>query len=432
MRCYLDELGPIIGPNDLIRDVPPPVSLGYSLRVAGIEVFVPDSVLGQFLIVSPEFYHDVFNRVVNALRPWKSQQGEFGVISLTDRAFSLVEFYHKSLGGVRNKRDSTTLGRMRADSIWYLHGIPICRIEEKEDSIEEAWEDLQNKMKDWSPAVYSDQPWILAIAATLSQVRFGYFQPEKGISRSWRLDILCTLVMDDLSNRFIFAGILLKFAKHLQGIQNQLLVRHCKLTEETSLKVSERHWIYLNGCHVIKEYAKRPSHLDMFYEDTRAIAGIEKMVASGSLSRKRKRGLVTSSASGNPFYYELTPVGLDVLPSDYPAAISTLIETVRKLHKLGWAHLDIRWQNVIFEPIGQVYVLIDCEFARRMGDNQPQQPLKCLEALPYIPTKVCPEIDWYSLGKMISFINQPRSSQLKSFEEVFLSMDMKKINSVFE
>jgi len=310
--------------------------------------------------------------------------------------------------------------------VWYLNSVPVCRVEEKEHSISDAWTDLTNKMKEWSPAVYSTQTWILAIASTSTHMKIGYFQAER--DNSWRVAELCTLDMGCVDHRFIFVGIFLRFAKHLKGIADQLLNRHCKLTE-APFNSSSRHAVYLNGCHVIKEYLSKPAQLDEFYRDTNAIAGIEKRVDSGHISRKRERDSRTVSLF--TFYYELIPVGLDVVSSDYPAAILSLIATVRKLHEVGWAHLDIRWSNIIFEPIGQVYVLIDCEFARRIGENIPQQSLKCIDALPYIPPKVCPEIDWFSIGKMISVID-PRSSQLRSFEEAFQSMDLKKINSVFE
>ena len=53
------------------------------------------------------------------------------------------------------------------------------------------------------------------------------------------------------------------------------------------------------------------------------------------------------------------------------------------------------------------------------------------EALPHIPPKVCPEIDWFSLEKMILVIDPP-SSKLQMYADAFLLMDMKKINLVFE
>jgi len=427
VRCYIDELGPISDPIDLMLEVPP-IYIGCSLKDACSEAYVPESALEKFLIVHPEFKHDVALRVINVLRPWESHQGESGVIQLTDRAWSLVKFYHHSLGGVRNKQDSTTLGRKRADAVWYLNGVPVCRIEEKESSLVNAWADLTNKMKEWSPAVYSTQTWILAIASTMTHMEIGYFHAEKG-QKSWRATKLCTLNMGTIAHRCKFVGIFLRFAKHLQGIEEQLLFRHCKLREIPDENVSSRHRVYLNECHVIKEYVSRPSHLDAFYEETKEIAGIEKKVASGPLSRKRTRS--SGSVSMQTFYYELSPVGLDVLPSDYPTAILSLIATVQKLHEVGWAHLDIRWTNVIFEPIDGVYVLIDCEFARKIGDEVPHQSLKCLEALPSIPKKVCPEIDWHSLGKMISMIDRP-SPQLLDFAKAFLSMDLEKIRLVLQ
>ena len=425
VRCYLDDLGPIFGPTYLMDKVPP-ISLGCPLKDACRNVHALESDLEAYFIISPEFYHDVSSVVVNAMRPWRSLEGDSGVIQLTDRAWSIVQFYHPSLSGVRNKQDSTTSKRKRADAVWYMNSVPVCRVEEKEHNIGDAWVDLISKMKEWSPAVYSTQTWILAIASTLTHVKIGYFQAER--DNSWRVAELCTLDMSSIDHRFIFIGIFLRFAKHLKGIADQLLNRHCKLIEAPS-NCSSRHAVYLNGCHVIKEYLSQPARLDEFYQDTNAIVGIEKRVASGPISRKRERDSHTTNMFR--FYYELIPVGLDVLSSDFPAAIPSLIATVRKLHEVGWAHLDIRWSNIIYEPIGQKYVLIDCEFARKFGDNLPQQTLKCLEALPHIPPKVCPEIDWFSLGKMILMIDPP-SSQLQMYADAFLSMDMKKINLVFE
>jgi len=209
------------------------------------------------------------------------------------------------------------------------------------------------------------------------------------------------------------------------AIKDQFLVRHCKLKEIPDPSVSSRHQVYLNGCHVIKEYAFLERNLDAFYEDTKNIVGIEKKIESGVVTRKRTR-----SRADLTFFYELVPAGLDVLPTDFPKAIPVLIDVVQNLHKMGWVHLDIRWANVIFEPINEKYFLIDCEFATKIGENLPCKTLKCLEGLKSIPENSCCEIDWYSLGKMISMIRP--LGEFQKYAEAFISFDIKKIDLVLQ
>jgi hypothetical protein len=133
---YLNELNAISQPLNLLRVVPP-VLLEGSLQSTCMTLKTHPAFVNQILKFDPKSYHDIDHYVVHALLPWDPVAGELGVHRLTDRAFELVNAFF-TLEGFRDKTKSSTLNNLIADSVWYLSGIPVCRIEEKENGAIEA------------------------------------------------------------------------------------------------------------------------------------------------------------------------------------------------------------------------------------------------------------------------------------------------------
>jgi hypothetical protein len=280
-----------------------------------------------------------------------------------------------------------------------------------------------NCSRNWPLWTVSIQQWVLGYAATRDTVQIGYFQPNKEPG-SVRLTVLARLAMRENKDRVQFVSIFLNFAKYLSEIK-PCLIRRCPLTEVPVERGNKQ--VSLNGCFVTKVYvmAEPPEHLDDFYEATKFLPGIEKRVKR-VVSNKQKLGF-----SARQFIYTLSPVGLEVLNNERPKALTRMIEIVKKLHSLKWAHLDIRWQNVIFDPVTQDFFLIDSEFATPFDQPLPFDNLKTLQDLPFQPSGCCPEIDWYSIVRMINRTTDI-SDDLRQHAEAFLSFNIKVIRSALK
>jgi hypothetical protein len=70
--------------------------------------------------------------------------------------------------------------------------------------------------------------------------------------------------------------------------------------------------------------------------------------------------------SGN-YHFELTPLCSDREPrtdTERGHAIVAVAKTLRKIHRVGWYHGDVRWPNIRPDerPRSTCWTLIDCEF----------------------------------------------------------------------
>jgi hypothetical protein len=62
------------------------------------------------------------------------------------------------------------------------------------------------------------------------------------------------------------------------------------------------------------------------------------------------------------------------------------------IHKLGWAHNDIRWLNIIC--VKDEWILIDCEYVSKFGTKLPN--LKVKDPQPQVSSS-----DLYQLGRLL-------------------------------
>lgn len=68
----------------------------------------------------------------------------------------------------------------------------------------------------------------------------------------------------------------------------------------------------------------------------------------------------------------LRPMGISRRPTTKEELISALrmiLTSLQVLHQRGWAHLDLRWPNVIFLPDPDRWFIIDCEFVTSLNEN---------------------------------------------------------------
>ena len=107
---------------------------------------------------------------------------------------------------------------------------------------------------------------------------------------------------------------------------------------------------------------------------------------------------------------------------------------------MGWVHLDIRWENVIYNPVQKSFVLIDSEFATPVGYDLPQMDLKTISKIDfskidkqYYPKekKATPEFDWHAIGIMIQGLI-PVPQELSKYVNPFLSFNLSQIEEVLK
>ena len=93
----------------------------------------------------------------------------------------------------------------------------------------------------------------------------------------------------------------------------------------------------------------------------------------------------------------LGPVGRECHPeylsyTDMSTAINALLKVLDDLHKIEWCHCDVRWPNVILDVKSNKFVLIDFEYARKVGQDCPAIKNK------FKHSKILETKKWYPFG----------------------------------
>ena len=103
------------------------------------------------------------------------------------------------------------------------------------------------------------------------------------------------------------------------------------------------------------------------------------------IQRERIQGtiqFIAPEAAGTPFPGPtapllLRPVGRECHPDrlsrdHMTKAISAVRKVLDSLHHFEWCHCDVRWPNVILDVTNNEFVLIDFEYARKVGQPVPE------------------------------------------------------------
>ncbi len=160
------------------------------------------------------------------------------------------------------------------------------------------------------------------------------------------------------------------------------------------------------GFHMVKKNylqlsESRAKDLVAFYESTAAVRFVEHLIKPHNL----ERGKLT---------LYLTPVGLPVSPDgprtldDAVMALQRILEFIFYIHEKGWCVLDLRWPNVVQTRVlggGFRFVLIDCEYATRVG--QPLPPgIKPRFSAPLAADGTASFLcDWFMIAEMANLAN---------------------------
>lgn len=113
-------------------------------------------------------------------------KGEEGIISRNDGLFSVYKYLANMGQFSRNKQEDSTAATTRFDRTDMYEGVPLVNIEEKEESLEGAVNDLARKFR-WLPH-YVQLPFIFGIAVTANQLEI-YKLRADNIVRSFSADL---------------------------------------------------------------------------------------------------------------------------------------------------------------------------------------------------------------------------------------------------
>jgi len=127
---------------------------------------------------------------------------------------------------------------------------------------------------------------------------------------------------------------------------------------------------------------KHGLHVKKWYNDKETRAQVIKVLQL--IQHNRIQGtiqFIAPEAAGTPFPaltapLLLKPVGRECHPDclsrdDMTKAISAVGKVLASLHDIDWCHCDVRWPNVILDVTKNEFVLIDFEYARKVGQPCP-------------------------------------------------------------
>jgi len=119
----------------------------------------------------------------------------------------------------------------------------------------------------------------------------------------------------------------------------------------------------------------------------------------------------------------LRPLGVPRAPEAHElrGALRCILTAVSALHSKEWAHLDLRWPNVVWCG-DENWVVIDAEFALRFGSPMPSEVL----VQDTTATTVDDAADLFLVGRMIEAVMKPdlpNAEALQSLMDALLGRD---------
>eukprot|EP00732_Lithocolla_globosa_P003513 Lithocolla_globosa_v1_NODE_2851_length_1847_cov_17.476004.p1 type:complete len:556 gc:universal NODE_2851_length_1847_cov_17.476004:1736-69(-) len=283
----------------------------------------------------------------------------------------------------RDNSDISSFKRLRADVIMSQR-TPIARFEEKDTSskLTIACNELTSKMKTWNPVIYGNRSWILGVAVADATVQAYKITTQQ--DAVIKLPIGSPLNLRSATGRVAFIKILVNFASMI--LHDNLASVGCTLHLGKN-ETGNGNVIELFDDKLIKIYSEPKKHLAEFYELN--VDGCE----VGKLH-------VPSGKPQQYLMFEIFSLGIDREPENAEQAKKAIGDIARassNMHLQKWCHLDIRWSNVVWDPIKQRWFLIDCEYALKFGSRIPKG-LKIKDAA---SRTVRAECDYYLVGRLI-------------------------------
>lgn len=280
-------------------------------------------------------------------------RGEEGLISRDDALCNIFCKLAHLEKFSRNKHEDSTVFSTRSDRTDFWNGVPIVTTEEKDDSIQEASDDIKKKRR-WIPN-YHHIPFTFGIAFSRDSLKIFT------LNRNGTEEKVFDAQFDNLVERWSCVVAAINIARTLlyfqqDGMMIPSTMRYGVWHDRQFKKLR----LGVDCCEIeLKDAALYGRLCDIY--DTTLTAHVTHME---HLHQGR-----------HPFNHvkhriSLQPVGIQRRPTQAEAitAITHIFQCLFQLHAVGIVHCDIRWGNVI-EAFGEWY-LIDFEFACRLNEEQ--------------------------------------------------------------
>jgi hypothetical protein len=278
------------------------------------------------------------------------------------------EYCPVQLSQARDRTDNSTTGlKLRPDYLCYVKHCLLFRGEEEDSDFDKAREDLSSKLF-WNPAVLGGINFVLAYAASTSQIelfamngigRYSLTGPLNLTAKNTRARLLCLSV--NIYRWFL--TVLPRIPYGCPKLFSKLLLKDG--TVSISFKGDKKVGLY------VKKECPVPSN----YSGEKGLASLYSKLQSHASAHVIR--VVKAVVKKTTLTLHIQPVGCRVLhPQDekeLKLAIRGILLGIHHLHKLNYSHNDLRWDNILIHS-GNVYFVCDLECATAI-DSKPDKPL---------------------------------------------------------
>lgn len=311
--------------------------------------------------------------------------GECGLHCRNDGLLRCIYNFAGLSFGSRDNHEMSTFNQLRSDVTLGKNGIPLINVEEKENSVECAIEDLKRKFQ-WIPHFHR-LPFIFGLAITKTEFCVLEMRHDGNHIVRFRRDI------SNIDGRIHCVIVAVNIARVLQHfIANNLFLSSSLDFNVWHQQIDKKIRLGFQFVEVMYDNQNIYKRMKYFYEVTKAVQNIEKCV----------------NFNDNKLTFHLSPVGITVAPEyiheeEIRVAVCSIARAVLGLHDKGLLHCDIRWANIISLHNG-TWVLIDCtEYCTKDPSDKKLRQSKAVKmrCKPEMIEEWSVKADFYQLSKLI-------------------------------
>ena len=278
--------------------------------------------------------------------------GEEGVISRNDALFSVYKHLANLGKFSRNKHEDSTVATTRSDRTDKYEGVSLVKIEEKDESLQEAVDDLARKAR-WLPH-YARLPFIFGIAVTRDQLEIYQLRADNTLDKVFCADL------NDVVDRWLCVVAAVNIARTLKTFVEQRWIIKSIRFDTWHVRNNKSIRLDVNFAEVQFKNRLTFDRMLVFYEATAKVPHLEHTCADPAFG----------PCNADKMRIRLVPVGVERQPvtvAELIAATKHICECLFSLHELGYVHSDVRWNNIV-EFFGEWY-LIDSEYACHLDEH---------------------------------------------------------------
>jgi hypothetical protein len=244
--------------------------------------------------------------------------------------------------------------------------------EEKTDS--GAKDDLSAKLRVIDPVFFGDIQFMTCYAVDGTKIRFYAFDGSLEASKQHSPFVPLTneLDMNKTSDRFIILRTVINIARIMVTVAGLVPTPAYPLLKKLKIGKSVISW---NPEDVKKEVLAtelpytgedanaRVGFLKKMYEHARGQRGLVQVKVGPCLNRKKYKVVLATR-------------GLNTRPKnqdDLRKMTKDLVSGLAWLHRAGYIHRDIRFPNILYDPVRKQYFLIDFEHGAKVGNGEEVQ-----------------------------------------------------------